>query len=157
MALSLQRRIARAQENPRIWPGLVELETLIVLERAGSYRHAAKQLGVSTAGISLRIKRLEQFAGILLVRPSQKSGNRSELTPAGHALAEFAEAWLLQLSGKMAELATFPTIVEDESASLPTKDRTQASRRDRIKKLKEPRADEVPLDDALVLSPWSLG
>ncbi|MCH1448832.1 MAG: LysR family transcriptional regulator [Litoricolaceae bacterium] len=59
-------------------PSLADLQLLRLIESEGSYRGAARLLGIAHTTIQRRIKRLEQTLGIPLIQPS---AGRIELTP----------------------------------------------------------------------------
>ena len=76
----------------------VHLETLLAVERAGSFEGAGRTLGISPIGVSRRIKILEERMGVPLLkrRPTRPS-------KAGETLCRYAEE-VLAIEDKFLEV-----------------------------------------------------
>jgi molybdate transport repressor ModE-like protein len=92
--------------NRTNWLG-VELRhfaALAAVQRHGSFRAAASNLGYVQSAVSQQIARLEQLVGSRLVERTRGAGNVT-LTPAGEVLLAHAEAILSELQAARADLA----------------------------------------------------
>ncbi|MBX9299427.1 LysR substrate-binding domain-containing protein [Chromobacterium piscinae] len=81
---------------------LLDLDVLASLASGvelGSFARAADRLGRSTSAVSAQMKKLEEQAGVAILR---KSGRGLELTPAGEVLLSYARR-LLELNDEAVE------------------------------------------------------
>lgn len=63
------------------------LRTLVLAAEGGSFTDVARRVGRSQSAVSLRLKKLEDEAGVPILR---RSGQRTELTEAGHVMLSYA-------------------------------------------------------------------
>lgn len=84
------------------------LTALVAVERAGSFRAAAMELGVVQSAVSQRIAQLERLIGLRLVRRSRGQTSVS-MTDAGRALTEHAADILAELNAAFADVRTLMT------------------------------------------------
>jgi DNA-binding transcriptional LysR family regulator len=75
---------------------LKQLKAFVLVSRKGKLSHAAKSLGLTPAGISLRLKRLERELGITLF---ERKPNKLLLTASGKSFADYVERTLEDLDG----------------------------------------------------------
>lgn len=78
-----------------------QLQTLIAVEKAGSFSRAAENLQVTQSAISQSIKNLENKLGVNLFR---RSGKKVVLTPEGEKLYYLALEFLGQLENTIEEI-----------------------------------------------------
>jgi len=97
-------------------PSLSDLHLLRLIESEGSYRAAARRLGIAHTTIQRRMKRLEQNLGIPLI---QRGVGRMELTPWTARLIEQLNHQLEGVSetikAAQSELTQAPIITIDEA------------------------------------------
>lgn len=84
-------------------PQLADLELLLSVDRLGSLGKAAREHGVSQPAASVRIQTMERRLGLRLL---ERSPSGSHFTPAGAALAKWAQAAVDSVSQLMACSAT---------------------------------------------------
>jgi DNA-binding transcriptional LysR family regulator len=73
-----------------------DLHLLLSVARAGSFTHAAKQLGIEQSTVSRRMRSLEEALGVALF---ERHPQRSVLTPIGEKLLRRAEAIEAEVHG----------------------------------------------------------
>ncbi|AOR70818.1 LysR family transcriptional regulator [Burkholderia stabilis] len=78
------------------------LRALLELERCGTMAAAAEALFLTPSAVSQQIAQLEEEAGVEL---TERVGRGVRLTPAGHALAGYAERVMVVLDEARSELA----------------------------------------------------
>ncbi|MFI0817315.1 LysR family transcriptional regulator [Streptomyces sp. NPDC021098] len=81
-----------------------QLAVIAGVARAGSYTAAAELLGYTQPAVSYRMRSLERTIGVQL---AVRSGRGVRLTPAGHRLAQHAEAVLSALGAVEDEFRTY--------------------------------------------------
>ncbi len=80
-------------------PQLTDLELLLSVNRLGSFGKAAREHGVSQPAVSVRIQTMERRLGLRLL---ERSTTGSQFTPAGAALAKWAQTAIDAVSQLMA-------------------------------------------------------
>ncbi len=79
-------------------PSLAELDAVVAIARAGSFRAAATALGLSTTGLSNAVAKLEARLGVRLFNRTTRS---VALTDAGRAFVEQVAPALREIHGAM--------------------------------------------------------
>jgi biotin operon repressor len=103
MQLLYSDPVALAPEQEAAWnlsrvpfEALIEVSDFVVVVQTGSFRQAAKQLGISQPAVSQNIKKLEASLNTQLIIRDRK-GN--QLTPAAQKLLPYAESLILVTRG----------------------------------------------------------
>ncbi|MFC5997000.1 LysR family transcriptional regulator [Pseudonocardia hispaniensis] len=88
-------------------PQLADLDLLLSVDRLGSLGKAAKEHGVSQPAASVRIRAMERRLGLRLL---ERSPSGSQFTPAGIALAKWAQSAIEAVSQFMECSAVLTTV-----------------------------------------------